>query len=113
MTLAGQGPLPPMASNALLKRRDAIVSSEAGPRTFMMDAGTGRQFALEGVGARIWALLEFPRTVRDLLERLVGEFEVDAEACETELRPFLEALVNDGLLEVAGCETILPAEQRG
>lgn len=103
----------PLPIDAVLKRREAVVSSEAGARTYLMDARSGRRFALEDVGARVWALLESPQTVKNLLEELVSEFEVDAEACETGLRPFLEVLLSDGLLEVTTCERILPAEPRG
>lgn len=93
--------------DATLKRADAIVSSQAGSRTHMMDARTGRQFALEDSGARVWALLESPRTVRDLLQHLASEFDVDAVACDADVHPFLEMLLRDGLLEVAACERML------
>jgi len=89
-----------LSLDAVLRRSDAVVSTETGGRTSLMDVGTGRYFSLEDVGARIFAVLESPRSLRDLHEQLVREFDVDVPVCEAELRAFVNTLLACGLLEV-------------
>jgi hypothetical protein len=92
---------PLLSVDTMLRRSDAVVSTEAGARTSMMDIVKGQYFGLEDVGARVWALLESPRSVGDIRDQLVREFEVDATVCEAELRPFLRTLLDQGLLDIA------------
>lgn len=49
----------------------------------------------------LWRLLEHPRTLLELEEHLVREFEVDAGEAARDVRDFGEALVELGLLEAA------------
>lgn len=92
---------PILSIDTVLQRSDAVVSTEAGGRTSMMDIVKGQYFWLEDVGARVWALLESPRSVGEIRDQLVREFEVDAKVCEAELRPFLRTLLEQGLLDIA------------
>jgi hypothetical protein len=91
---------PLLSVDTMLRRSDAVVSTEAGARTSMMDIVKGQYFGLEDVGARVWALLESPRSMGDIRDRLVLEFEVDVSVCEAELRPFLRTLLDEGLLDI-------------
>ena len=58
----------------------------------MMSIDQGRYFGLEGVGPRIWSLLEQPRSFRQLCEALLDEFEIAPEDCRREVTTFLEEL---------------------
>ena len=61
---------------------------------------SGMYYGLEGVGARVWALLQQPMTVLALRDALVGEFAIDASRCERDLRAFLDELIASGLIEL-------------
>lgn len=69
-------------------------------------------YGLNAVGARIWALLEEPRTVREVQERLVDEFRVDPDRCSKEVGELLASLVGMGLVRRRGPETTVGNEPR-
>ncbi len=56
---------------------------------------------IEGVGVRIWELLERPATVASLVSALESEFEVERETLEADVVGFLEELRGRELLEPA------------
>lgn len=68
-------------------------------RIALLDGETGESFLLEGVGRRIWELLDRPRPVWELREILLKETDVDEAACTEDLMEFLGALRETGLLE--------------
>ena len=76
----------------VVSRSEEPVFAEVDGTVVMMSVGQGMYFALEGVGSRIWALLEQPRQVSEVCEALTKEFDIDAEACRREVLDFLDEL---------------------
>ena len=64
----------------------------------MMDIMTGKYYNLGEIGGRIWALLEEPMTLTALIKKLTDEYDVSAERCRADMLPFLEKLLERGLL---------------
>ena len=85
----------------LLRRNDDILHSPVGnDETVMMSIEKGRYYSLNDVGARIWELLETPRTVGELCQRICSEFDVDAPTCEVAVLNFSRDLVANDLVLV-------------
>ncbi|MGI9078539.1 MAG: PqqD family peptide modification chaperone [Gemmatimonadaceae bacterium] len=57
-------------------------------------------FGLEGTGPRIWALLEEPRSVQQVCDNLMQEYDIDADACRIEVCKFLEELRRAQLVRI-------------
>lgn len=76
------------------------VSSALEGETVLLNLRDAQYYGLEGVGARIWALLETPRRVAAIRDAIVVEYEVEPAACEADVIAFLEALRDRGLVEV-------------
>ncbi len=57
-------------------------------------------FGVNRVGARIWALLEQPRTVSALVQTLASEFAVDEVICRRDTEEFLRHLMAKNLVAV-------------
>ena len=51
------------------------------------------------VGARVWALLQQPRPVREIRDALLTEYDVDRDRCERDLLALLHALAAERLIE--------------
>ena len=66
----------------------------------ILNLDSGMYFGLNAVGARIWNLIQEPRTVRDIRDLLLEEYEVDRERCENDLLALLDRLAAEGLAEV-------------
>jgi len=57
-------------------------------------------YGMNAVGTRVWNLLQQPRTVRELRDTLLEEYDVEAERCEQDLLDLLEKMRVEGLIEV-------------
>jgi hypothetical protein len=55
-------------------------------------------YGLNPVGARIWELLAEPTTVGAIVERLMAEYEVERQECETDVIEVVGELVSRGLV---------------
>jgi hypothetical protein len=66
----------------------------------MMSLDQGKYYGLEGVGGRIWKLIEEPATIAEVCRVLESEFEVDAETCRREVVEFLTQLASEQLIHV-------------
>jgi hypothetical protein len=76
------------------------VSAVVGDEAVILHLKDGTYFGLNPVGAAVWKLIEKPKTVPQLRDALVGEFEVSAAECERDLLNLLESLAKVGLIEV-------------
>lgn len=82
------------------------VSCDLQGEAAILNLRSGVYYGLDPVGARIWGLLQEPRSVDELRETLVREFEVEPTRCEADLLALLERLLDAGLIDVRG--TIAP-----
>ena len=87
--------------------RDSIVvastnqiSSDLGEEVVILNLKDGVYHGLDSVGARIWKLLQDSKTVEDILNILLEEYDVELERCERDLLALLEKLGQEGLIEV-------------
>jgi hypothetical protein len=76
------------------------VSSELAGGVIMLDLKSGIYYGLEGVGARIWGLLQEPVSVGDIRDILLEEYDVSAEECERHLLLLLEEMESRALIEI-------------
>lgn len=60
----------------------------------------GVYYGLNPVGARIWNLIQEPRTVAEVRDAILEEYEVELDRCERDLLALLENLAAEGLIEV-------------
>lgn len=76
------------------------VAAEVDGEVVMMSIAKGSYYGLDGVGSRIWGLLEIPCRLSVLCDALRAEYAVDAIECERDLLAFTEQLLAEGLIEV-------------
>jgi hypothetical protein len=71
--------------------------------TVVLDADRGAYYRLNAVGGRVWELLaDRPRSVADLVERAVAEYEVDPARAEADVVALVDRLADHGLVAVQG-----------
>jgi hypothetical protein len=56
---------------------------------------------LDPVATHVFALLDRPRTLDDLVARLVEDYDIDEERCRSDVAPFLEQLLAHKLIRLA------------
>ena len=87
-----------MSLEVKLVRSEDLVEADIDNDKVMMDIESGLYFGLDAIAARIWALLEQPLSVSELVNILTQEFDVDAEQCRKDLEPFLAKLQENNLI---------------
>jgi len=76
------------------------VSSDLMDEAVILDMSSGTYYGLNAVGASIWQLIQAPKTVNQVQEALLEEYEIDADTCEGDLLTLLNNLQDKGLIEV-------------
>ncbi len=87
-------------SEDIVRRKGGWLSSSVADELVMMSADTGNFVTVSRVGARVWELIEQPKSMDTLCARLMREFEVTPEACRTDVQKFLDEMVVHGAIEV-------------
>ena len=57
-------------------------------------------YSFNGTGTLIWKLLDSPKTIAQLAESVVQEYEVDAAQAERDVASFVSEMKSVGLVEV-------------
>lgn len=76
------------------------VSSDLGGEVAILDLKSGVYYGLDAVGARIWSLIQEPRTVREIHDIIISEYEVEAHRCKHDLVMLLQDLAEQELIEI-------------
>jgi hypothetical protein len=84
----------------VLCARQGQLSTRVGSETAILHCAKGLYFGVNATGTRVWALLQRPIRVGELLDHLLNEFDVDAERCRHDLIGFLQHLLRSDLVEV-------------
>jgi len=86
-------------SSSVVVTRDQI-STDLGDEVVILDLKASMYYGLNAVGARIWSLIQEPRTIEEIRDALVSEYEVEPERCESDLIALLQSLADAELIEV-------------
>ncbi len=70
------------------------VSSDLGGEVAILHLKAGVYYGLDAVGARIWNLIQQPRTVQEVRDVIVSEYEVGPDRCESDLITLLQRLAD-------------------
>lgn len=78
----------------------ADLSNDRSEGTVILGLRDGMYFELNDVGARIWHLVQEPRSIQSILETLLEEYDVSNERCEADIYSLADQLLARGLIEV-------------
>jgi Coenzyme PQQ synthesis protein D (PqqD) len=76
------------------------ASADLGDEAAILNLKDGVYYGLDPVGARIWKLVQSPRTVREIRDTLLAEYDVESDRCEKDLIALLEELAGHELIDV-------------
>jgi hypothetical protein len=71
---------------------------ELGDEAVVLNLETGVYYGLDRVGTSVWRLLQQPRSLAQVRDFIVGEFDVGPGRCEADLLDFVGSLTAHGLL---------------
>lgn len=79
---------------------EQVMARQVGEETVILDLASGTYFGLDPVGARIWQLLGEGRTLAEVCESMLVEYEVSRDEIERDVNELLAALVDKSLIKV-------------
>ena len=85
---------------SIVRRVAEQVSCDMAGEAIVLNMKSGVYFGMDQVAALIWNLIEKPRTVGEIRDAIMQEYEVDSDTCEQDLRSFLDHLQSAGLIEI-------------
>lgn len=88
--------------NSEVSKNTEIIASKMDNEIVMMSIEKGNYYGLNEVGAEIWEKLTEPMTVNALCHKLMDEFEVGEDQCQSEVLAYLGKLQDEGLIIVTG-----------
>jgi hypothetical protein len=81
------------------------VSCPLGEESAILNLKNTVYYGLNPVGARVWNLLQQQRTVGELRDALLDEYDVETGRCESDLLELLEKMRSEGLIQVSSAAT--------
>jgi hypothetical protein len=76
------------------------VSCPLGDESAILNLNNTVYYGLDPVGSHVWRLLQKPKSVGELRDALLDEYDVEAERCESDLLELLEKMRAEGLIQV-------------
>jgi len=76
------------------------VSCDVAGEAAVLNLNNGVYYGLDKVGARIWNLVQEPKTFAELRDAMLAEFEVEPAQLESDLRVLLDELAQQELITV-------------
>lgn len=87
---------------------EEVLFQEVSGETVLLDLASESYFGLDSVGTRIWAMLKEDKSVGQVLDALLEEYEVDRGTLEADLEELLDNLLTAGLIQAQAPDRAAP-----
>jgi hypothetical protein len=87
--------------DSLLIRRSDLIAADMDGETVMMSVERGEYFGINGIGTKVWALLEKPISIAQITISICSEYEIDAITCQADIETFIKELFDSDLITLA------------
>lgn len=94
------GPTPTITLQTRVKLISDQASTSVADERVILHLEKGVYYGLDAVGSRIWSLLDEWRPLTEIRDRILEEYDVERERCETEILAFVRDLAEHGLIQV-------------
>lgn len=78
---------------------EEVLFQEVSGESVLLDLASESYFGLDPVGTRIWALLNEDKSVGQVLDALLKDYEVDRGTLEADLEELLDKMLAAGLIQ--------------
>jgi len=79
---------------------ETVFAQEVDGEMVLLDMESENYFGLDEVGTAIWQAMQEKETLKEVLDVLLEQYEVEEEMLENDLSDFLGKLVESGLVKV-------------
>ena len=78
-----------------------MLSQELQGEAVLLNLKTGVYFGLNPIGTRVWELLAQHGVIRDIVDAIVGEYDVAAQVCAEDVIALIADMQKHSLVTVA------------
>lgn len=89
-----------MSDARQIKASSDVVSRVVDGEAVLLDLASGKYFGLNEVGARVWEEVQEETPIDTVVERLLGEFDVEADTLRKDVAELITELEEKGLISV-------------
>lgn len=82
----------------ILRNEDDWLTAKISDHVVIMHIKQNKNISLDDMGARIWDIIETPRTIDDICNVLLQEFDVPPDLCRAEVERFVGEFDKEGAL---------------
>lgn len=75
-----------------------VMARQVGDETVILDLASGTYFGLDPVGARIWQLMAEGKSLSDICDTMLDEYDVTRDALERDVIELARGLDAQGLI---------------
>ena len=90
-----------ISASSTVVATEAQVSADLAGEAVILSLQSGMYYGLDEIGAYIWTLIQEPRTVGEIRDAILDEYDVESDRCERDAVELLERLADAGLVEVS------------
>jgi hypothetical protein len=77
-----------------------VMARQVGNETVILDLGSGTYFGLDPVGARIWQLIGEGKTLAEICDTMLDEYEVTRDDLERDVVELADKLLEQKLIGI-------------
>ncbi len=82
----------------IAKNSDLVIDRVLDNEALLIHLSSGDYFSLDSVGTRIWESIDGSRTVQDLVDLILEEYNVSREQAVTDVLQLVAQLADEGLI---------------
>lgn len=90
----------PLSVSSIVGATPDHVACSLGDEAAILNLKNTTYYGLNPVGTRVWNLVQQSRSVSEIHNALIEEYDVEAKQCERDLLDLLENMREQGLIEV-------------
>ena len=92
--------LRPLGDNSSLTVPEHVLARQASGETVLLNLQSEQYYGLDGVGTRLWELVEAGTTFGDAVRTLLEEYDVERAALVADLEALVAELHENGLVAI-------------
>ena len=89
-----------MLKTSQIRAKAGHLSTDLGNETVIFNTQYEKYYGLNDVGTRVWALIQEPRTMDEIVRIVTQEYDVEPEKFESDLTRLLQDLQSANLIEI-------------
>jgi hypothetical protein len=91
---------PDIRLDDIVCQKSGIVAADVDGKKVMLSIEKGKYYGLDGIGSRIWELIEQPDTIRQVVAELLKEYKVEETTCRKDVLTYINILYAKGLVDI-------------